>query len=46
MATNSVNNDTAKEISKEIDRFYAQLETKYSSSITRDVISQKTYLGS
>ena len=41
MAANSVNNDTAKEISKETDRFYGQLETKYSFSITRNDISQK-----
>ena len=41
MAANSVNNDTAKEISKEIDRFYRRFKTKYSPSITRDDISQK-----
>ena len=44
MAANYVNNDKAKEISKEADRFYGQLETKYSFSITRNDISQKLAL--
>ena len=41
MAASSLNNAMAKEISKEIDKFYGKLEMKYYSGIQREDVPQK-----
>ena len=44
MAASSVNTETAKEISREIDHFYGELKMRYFSSVPHDEVPQKLAL--